>query len=66
MIYGDHWDCKVSFYVNYFTNNPNLSGNLQTANNTLEDQVMQAQDDILNAAAKAASAVAQVFLDTHH
>jgi len=50
------------FLHELFHNQSQQLTQLQTANNALEDGTMEAQTDILDAAAKAASAIAQAIL----
>ena|SRR5882724_9819328 len=61
----DFWDLlgpEDLFQCKLFHKQSKLIAQLQIANNAIEDQVMQAQDDITDAATKAVSAVAQAIL----
>jgi len=62
---NDFWDSlgpQALFLQELFHKQSELVMQLQSANNALEDQVMQAQDDVTDAAVKMASAIAQAIL----
>jgi len=62
---NDFWDSlgqQGLFLHELFHKKSELIMQLQMANNALEDQVMQAQGDVTNAATKAVSAVVKAIL----